>query len=59
MHLSMKGVSSLDMNTEYPKRLIEVDLPIKRIAEHARGGRRVAGTDISRRCISDGRSDRW
>ena len=42
----------------YPKRLIEVDLPIKRISAHA-VVRSRSGTVTSRRCTSGGRGDRW
>ena len=41
----------------YPKRLIEVDLPIKRIAP-THGGRSRSGTGTSRRCTSGGRGGR-
>jgi len=38
---------------KYPKRLIEVDLPIKRIAEHARN-EKICGKDIPGICTSGG-----
>ena len=46
------------MTTTYPKRLIEVDLPIKRISAHARRESQFV-MDIFRRCIFGGRGDRW
>ena len=41
--------------TAYPKRLIEVDLPIKRISAHARREKSIRHGGIPRRCISGGR----
>ena len=44
--------------TQYPKRLIEVDLPIKRISAHARREKSIR-QDIFRRYIFGGQGDLW
>jgi hypothetical protein len=44
--------------TAYPRRLIEVDLPIKRISAMP-AARRASGIVISAHCISGGRAVRW
>ena len=46
------------MTPQYPKRLIEADLPIKRISAHARRENPFA-MGISPRCISGGRAGPW
>src|SRR6266545_8072378 len=40
-------IVSIHMNTNYPKRLIEVDLPIKRISVHARREKSIRHGHIS------------
>src|SRR6266545_8388020 len=40
-------IVSIHMNTNYPKRLIEVDLPIKRISAHARREKSIRHGHIS------------
>ena len=46
------------MTQKYPKRLIEVDLPIKRISAHA-GARSPSATATSRPSIYGGHAGRW
>ena len=47
-----------NQTNQYSKRLIEVDLPIKR-SRITRGARNRSGTDTSRLCTFGGHGARW